>query len=207
MDLRLGGCTYPWLWKADLNASIDYLKRIGIRTLELMLMPPHFPDAWLWKENRTEIHELNEYIKQNDLTIVELTVDDVRDYLEQIAGSYLGAARDGEPPPLHPGISIYNHDTLAGVEYVIDPARPEGDRITRLTFEGERRSGESVVTLALTSYRAQGGGGYRALKRARIVERTGREMRVLLSDYIREKKEIRPEVFGNWRVEGGNGAR
>ena len=70
MDLRLGGCTYPWLWKSDLKASIDYLKRIGIRTLELMLMPPHFPDEWLWKENRTEIYELNEYIKKNDLNVV-----------------------------------------------------------------------------------------------------------------------------------------
>ena len=27
---------------------------------------------------------------------------------------------DGAPPPLHPKVALYNHDTLAGCEYVIE---------------------------------------------------------------------------------------
>ncbi len=62
------------------------------------------------------------------------------------------------------------------------------------------------VQLALTSYRAQGGGGYAALERARVVERTGREIRRLMEEYIRERGTISPETFDNWRVLGGERA-
>jgi hypothetical protein len=59
--------------------------------------------------------------------------------------------------------------------------------------------------MALTSYRAQGGGGYRALRRGRVVERTGREVRIVLADYVRSQGTIHPETFGNWGVIGVNG--
>jgi 2',3'-cyclic-nucleotide 2'-phosphodiesterase/3'-nucleotidase len=146
------------------------------------------------------------YPFENDLTTVELTVDTVREYVEQIACAYLGPGRDGEPPPLHPKVGLYNHDALAGAEYVIDPARPEGKRVLHLAFDGEVWPGDRKVGLALTSYRAQGGGGYAALNRARIVERTGREIRKLLEDYIRQRESISPEVFDNWRVKGAERA-
>ena len=137
---------------------------------------------------------------ENDLTILELTVDDVREYLEQISVAYLGPSANGGAPPLHPKVELYNHDALAGVEYVIDPARAPGGRIVELSFGGETWPGRRSVTLALSSYRAQGGGGYAALRRARVVERTGREIRKLLEGYIRERETIAPETFGNWRV-------
>jgi 2',3'-cyclic-nucleotide 2'-phosphodiesterase/3'-nucleotidase len=137
---------------------------------------------------------------ENDLTILELTVDDVREYLEQIAIAYLASSESAAPPQLHPKIELYNHDALAGVEYVIDPARAPGERIVDLSFGGETWTGGRHVTLALSSYRAQGGGGYAALRRARVVERTGREIRKLLEGYIRERGTIVPETFGNWRV-------
>jgi 2',3'-cyclic-nucleotide 2'-phosphodiesterase/3'-nucleotidase len=137
---------------------------------------------------------------ENDLTILELGVDDVREYLEQIALAYLGPSANGGPPPLHPKVGIYNHDALAGVEYVVDPSRAPGERIVSLSFGGESLPGRRRVTLALSSYRAQGGGGYAALRRARVVERTGREIRKLLEDYVRERGTISPEVFGNWSV-------
>lgn len=99
------------------------------------------------------------YPFENDLTILELTVDCVRAYLEEIALAWTGPAVDGTLPPLHPDISLYNHDSLAGCEYEIDPSRPAGRRITALTFRGEERPGSARLSLALTSYRAQGGGG------------------------------------------------
>jgi 2',3'-cyclic-nucleotide 2'-phosphodiesterase/3'-nucleotidase len=142
------------------------------------------------------------YPFENDLTILELTVDDVREYLEQIALAYLGPGGNGERPPLHPAISLYNHDALAGCEYTLDPGRPEGRRLERLTFGGEELPGDRRLTLSVTSYRAQGGGGYRALRRARIVERTGREIRRLIEDYVRARGRLEPEILGNWRVRG-----
>ncbi|MEZ5064599.1 MAG: bifunctional UDP-sugar hydrolase/5'-nucleotidase [bacterium] len=140
------------------------------------------------------------YPFENDLTILEITVGDVLEYLEETALAYAGPGESGELPPLDPRFGHYNHDVIAGAEYVIDPAQPIGRRIVSLTFRGEELPAHERLTLALTSYRAQGGGGYRALTRARVVERTGKEMRGLIERWIRERGRITPEVDGHWRV-------
>lgn len=142
------------------------------------------------------------YPYENDLTILELTVDDVRDYLEEIARAYLGPASNGTPPPLHPQVLLYNHDTLAGCDYVIDPARPVGQRVVHFQVAGADAPGDRKVSLAVTSYRAQGGGGYAALRRARVVERTGRDMRRLLAEFVVSQGRVEPITFDNWSVEG-----
>lgn len=145
------------------------------------------------------------YPYENNLTVLELTVDQVRGYLEEIGCLYAGPAQNGELPPLDPRASLYNHDSVAGCEYEIDPGRPAGERIVRLTFDGEEWPGDRKVTIALSSYRAQGGGGYRVLRQARVVERTGREIREVLAEYVRQQAEIHPEVFDNWRILGVDG--
>ncbi len=142
------------------------------------------------------------YPYENDLTVLELTVDDVRAYLEEIARAYLGPGEDGSPPPLHPDVLLYNHDSLAGCEYALDPGRPVGSRLVHFSLGGGEPPGDRKVTLAVTSYRAQGGGGYAALRRARVVERTGRDVRELLAEYFREHGTVSPETFDNWSVQG-----
>jgi sugar phosphate isomerase/epimerase len=65
----MGGCTYPWLWKSSLKEALEHLKRLELQYLELMLMPPHIPDEWIWKKDRTELQELKSYLQQNDLHV------------------------------------------------------------------------------------------------------------------------------------------
>jgi 2',3'-cyclic-nucleotide 2'-phosphodiesterase/3'-nucleotidase len=142
------------------------------------------------------------YPFENSLTVLELTVDDVRAYLEEIALAYAGPAVGGEPPPLDERVKPYNHDSVAGAEYVIDPGRPAGHRVTRLTFGGEEWPGARTVSLALSSYRAAGGGGYRTLRRGRIARRTERSVREELIAYVRRRGTIAPETEGNWSVVG-----
>jgi 2',3'-cyclic-nucleotide 2'-phosphodiesterase/3'-nucleotidase len=146
------------------------------------------------------------YPYENDLTILELAVDDLRAYLEEVARSYEGPAVNGAPPPIDARVGSCNHDSVAGCEYEIDPGLPAGRRLTRLTFGGEEWPGDRRVRMAVSSYRAQGGGGYASLRRARVVERTRREIRGILADYVRERGVIRPELFDNWRVVGADGA-
>lgn len=142
------------------------------------------------------------YPFENDLTILELRVDDVRAYLEEIAQGYLGPAREGEPPPFDPRFRLYGHDALAPCRYVLDPSRPVGRRVAELRFDGGELPGDARLTLAVSSYRAQGGGGYASLRGARVVERTGRDLRSLVEAYVRARGTITPERFDNWRVEG-----
>ena len=82
------------------------------------------------------------YPYENDLTIVQLGPDDVRAYLEETALTYAGPASNGHRPPLHPGFGLYNHDTLAGCEYVVDPSRAAGSRVVSLTFGGRELPSE-----------------------------------------------------------------
>jgi len=146
------------------------------------------------------------YPFENDLTVLELSVADVRGYLEETALAYAGPAVNGTPPPLHPGLRLYNHDALAGCEYVIDPSLPPGRRVSGLRFRGEELPDGERLTLAVTSYRAQGGGGYRSLRGARVVERTGRDLRSLLERFVREREVVEPVTFDNWRVCGAPSA-
>lgn len=142
------------------------------------------------------------YPFENFLTVVELTVDDVRAYLEEIARIYIEPARDGLLPKVDPRVSLYNHDSLAGCEYVLDPERPEGRRVVSLTFKGSERNGSERLSMCVSSYRACGGGGYQALRRARLVEMSRAEMRNLLIDYVRRRRRIEPARFDNWKVVG-----
>ncbi len=144
------------------------------------------------------------YPFENFLTVVELAVDDVRDYLEQIARIYVAPARDGRPPAIDARVSLYNHDSLAGCEYVLDPGRPSGSRVVHLAFEGGELPGSRRLTLAVSSYRACGGGGYEALRRARLVEMTRAEIRGLLVDTVRRRGRVAPERADNWRVVGAS---
>lgn len=142
------------------------------------------------------------YPFENFLTIVELSVDDVREYLEEIARFYIAPAKDGLPPAIDPRVSLYNHDSLAGCEYVIDPEKPAGRRVLHLAFRGVDLPGSRRLAMALSSYRAQGGGGYQSLRRARVVEMTRTEVRNLLVDYVRNRRRIAPRREDNWSVVG-----
>ena len=148
------------------------------------------------------------YPFENDLTVLELTADDVRAYLEETARIYArpeAAARrpssDGHPP-LDAQVPLFHHDTVAGAEYVVDPSRPFGNRIVSLTFGGVELPSERRLTLAISSYRAQGGGGYAALGRAQVIERTGREIRVLLEEWLRAQGRVDPVVLDHWSLRG-----
>lgn len=148
------------------------------------------------------------YPFENNLTVLELTAGDVRAYLEETARIYAHpgvAARlgsNGGHPPLDAQVPLFHHDTVAGAEYVIDPGRPFGDRVASLTFGGVELPSDRRLTLAISSYRAQGGGGYAALRRARVVERTGREIRVLLEGWLRARGSVDPVVLDHWSLRG-----
>lgn len=186
------------------NAVLSLLHRanLDVGKTELSSAALFHPRATL-PVGRVSVRDLFRiYPFENDLTIVEFTVDQVREYLEEIALAYLGPSVGGAPPPLHPSIRLYNHDAIAGAEYVIDPGRRAGSRVTALTFEGHELGGSHRLSMSVSSYRVQGGGGYQTFRRCRLIERTGREMRKSLIEWVRRRGVLEPFVFDNWRVVG-----
>jgi len=106
----------------------------------------------------------------------------------------------------------YNFDSAAGLVYDVDVTKPMGERvIIKSLADGTAFDPEAKYNVAMTSYRASGGGG---LMRAagidtdRIDERVVEyhpEIRNILYDYLVEHGEIDPAkigdrtVIGEWR--------
>ena len=79
-----------------------------------------------------------------------------------------------------------------------------GSRIKDLTFKGRPVRPEDTFTLAVNAYRAQGAGGYSALKGSKVLRVYPTEIREILIDRLREKKRIDPVVDRNWVVAPDN---
>ncbi|MEB3197553.1 MAG: 5'-nucleotidase C-terminal domain-containing protein [Candidatus Sericytochromatia bacterium] len=139
------------------------------------------------------------YVYENTLTTVQLTGTQLKEYLETSAAFFA---------PYKPGAPIfddrpaYNHDMVQGVDYTIDVTRPAGDRITRLEYLGQAVKPDQLFTMALNSYRQNGGGAYKMLKQAPLKGVVNVEIRDLMLDWVREQKTIDPgKVFkSNWRL-------
>jgi 2',3'-cyclic-nucleotide 2'-phosphodiesterase/3'-nucleotidase len=144
------------------------------------------------------------YIYDNTLVVVELTGKQVKEILEHSARYYHRAGWDADRGRLildiNPEVRPYNFDILAGAHYRIDPSRPVGQRIRDLTYQGKPMDLDARFTLVTTNYRTAGGGGFPALKEAKVVWRSSEEVRNLLIDHIREQGRIRPFCDYNWIV-------
>lgn len=106
---------------------------------------------------------LTAYPYTNTLVVLRVTGQVLRRAVER-AAEYFALDEAGELRVsegfLKPKVEHYNYDYFAGVEYVIDPARPEGQRVVSLTRDGAPVAEEQEFTLCLSSYRASGAGGY-----------------------------------------------
>ena len=105
----------------------------------------------------------------------------------------------------------YNFDSAAGINYEVDVTKSAGNRVNIISMaDGSAFEPDQTYTVAMTSYRANGGGGLlkngagldaEAVKE-RIVARYP-EIRELLYEFILEHKEINAELISNPQVIGG----
>ena len=107
----------------------------------------------------------------------------------------------------------YNFDSAGGINYEVDITKPVGSRINILSMaDGSAFSLDDWYTVAMTSYRANGGGGL--LKQGAgldsdavkvRIEKRYPEIREILYDFILEHKVIdpqlicNPEIIGSWK--------
>jgi 2',3'-cyclic-nucleotide 2'-phosphodiesterase/3'-nucleotidase len=103
----------------------------------------------------------------------------------------------------------YNFSSAAGINYTVDVSLPEGERVTITTLsDGTPFDYDSVYTVAMNSYRGNGGGGH--LTRGagipkdklsdRILSSTDKDLRYNIMKWIEAKKIINQEIIGNWKV-------
>ena len=107
----------------------------------------------------------------------------------------------------------YNFDSAAGVDYTVDVTKPFGERVNMVSMaDGTPFDESATYSVAMTSYRANGGGSLltdgagipHARLQQRIIARYP-EIRDLIYKFIRSKESVEPSqisdraVLGTWR--------
>lgn len=103
----------------------------------------------------------------------------------------------------------YNFSSAAGIEYLVDVSKPEGNKVHILGLSsGAPFYSDSTYTVALNSYRGSGGGGHltkgAGLSAEELLTRkiasSEFDMRYYLRKWIEDKRVITPKKGTNWRI-------
>jgi 2',3'-cyclic-nucleotide 2'-phosphodiesterase/3'-nucleotidase len=141
------------------------------------------------------------YVYENTLVVLEVTGQQLIDALEHSA-KYFRPYEPGKAAAdlVDEKIPAYNFDIAEGVSYVLNLAKPVGQRIENLQFRGQPLSPTQKLRLATNNYRVNGGGGYTMYKDAPVVYRSSEEIRELIIDWVERHKNIPTEPTNNWRI-------
>ena len=158
------------------------------------------------------------YPYENQLFVVKMTGYEIKRYLEASYDKWIntvGKADDtllkikneDDPRTQSQRWSFvnrsYNFDSAAGINYTVDVTKPAGERVAISGMaDGSAFDPQREYNVAMTSYRASGGGGLMkeiGIDTDRIDERVVArypEIRNILYDYLMENGSIDPEVIG-----------
>lgn len=166
------------------------------------------------------------YPFENQLFVVKMSGKEIRDYLEYSYDTWVNTVRkdgkgnllkikdEADPRTGQKRWSFvgraYNFDSAGGLDYTVDVTKPAGERvIIESLADGTPFDLEGEYNVAMTSYRASGGG---AIMRdgagidtgnmdARVVARYP-EIRNILYSYLQDNGSIDPDVIGDAEVVG-----
>ncbi len=170
----------------------------------------------------------NLYRYENLLYTMQLTGKEIKDYLEYSYSNWFNQMKtpndnllkfkldkDGkikysertQSPELEE--SFYNYESAAGINYTVDVTKPDGEKVTITGFtNGKPFDLKLNYTVAINSYRGNGGGGHltRGAKipkedlAKRVITSTEKDLRYYLMKWIEKEKVVTPKLLGNWKV-------
>ena len=138
----------------------------------------------------------------NTLYKLEITGKQLREFLEHTSQYYLTGTDDKGMPVVNQDWPGFNFDMLSGVEYVLDSRRTVGDRVTVLEYDNEPVDDDDTFTIAINSYRAEGGGGFDMLSDVPVIQEIDRSVGDMIIEYLKNEEKITyDDVFEkNWRL-------
>lgn len=161
------------------------------------------------------------YKYENMLYTLKLTGREIKDYLEMAYDLWTAPVSDSEDSQLirfaseNPSLAdnrlknpSYNFDSAAGIDYTVDITKPRGEKITITSLsDGTPFNPDSTYTVAVNSYRANGGGDLLTLGAgipadelsSRVVRATDKDLRYYLIKAVEKRGVISPRVETNWK--------
>lgn len=159
------------------------------------------------------------YPFENHLCKLKLTGQEIRDFLEYSYGLWCG--EEGDPQgahvlalrSVHEGdrfftkAPTYNFSSAGGINYTVDYTKPRGQKVAISSlYDGSPFSLSATYTVAVNSYRANGGGGHffkgcgltREELKERVVWSSVRDLRYDMIDWALQRKTIAVPSVANW---------
>lgn len=184
-------------------------------------------DARIDKGDITIRDMFNLYKYENGLYMMKFTGNEIDKYLEYAyALQYntmtspkdhlLNFKKDEKGEPLRNqrgnymlAADYFNYSCAAGIKYTVDITREPGNRVQISALsDGRAFHSDSTYTVAINSYRGNGGGGHltqgvgltKEELANRIVKIWDKDVRYYITEYIKEKKILTPKCRNDWQV-------
>lgn len=160
------------------------------------------------------------YKYENMLYVIKMTGREIKSYLEESYSIWTRQITDSQHHLINfksenPSFNdnrlakpAYNFDSATGIDYTVDVTKPKGEKINISSLsDGRSFSLDSTYTVAINSYRANGGGNLlsdgagisREELKKRIVSATDKDLRYYLIDYIEKHPDIEVQAIHNWK--------
>lgn len=147
------------------------------------------------------------YIYPNTLKVLQLTGEEIKQWLEMSAGQFNTIAAGSQGVALiNKDFPSYNFDVIDGIEYEIDISQaPRYDksgnlldanasRIKNLRYQGMALDLGQVFLVVSNNYRAAGGGNFPGISSDKIVIDAPNENRQTVADYLIQRTDENPET-------------
>lgn len=105
--------------------------------------------------------------------------------------------------------AYYNFDNAEGIDYTVDASKPVGERVKIISMsDGTPFDLNKTYTVAVNSYRGNGGGGHLTagakirpeLLSDRIISNTDKDFRYYLMQWINDMGTLDPKADHNWKI-------
>lgn len=140
------------------------------------------------------------YPYDNTLAVVRLTGAELKASLEHAARYFQTYTYEHGRPLTDPAIAGYQFDAAEGVSYELDLTRPPGERVVNLSRDGRPIDDADTMRVVVNSYRAGGGGGYRAIGKAPRVWSSPVLVRDAILELLRSHSSVEAARVPNWTI-------
>ena len=210
------------------SSFVDLIQRIQLEltNADISFAAPLSFNAEI-KEGEIYVRDMfNLYRYENLLYTMKMNGQEIKDYLEYSFGLWFNQMKSSEDhllkfnrdengevilsrgkPQL--AASFYNFCSAAGLVYTVDVSKPTGDKVCiRSMANGKDFDLKKEYTVAINSYRGNGGGGHLTLGAKipseelsnRIITSTEKDLRYYLMKWIEKENIVSPSLLGNWTV-------
>ena len=162
----------------------------------------------------------NLYRFENQLYVMRLTGEEIRKHLEMSYDLWVNTMKSpddhlllladtrGDAQRLGFKNFTFNFDSAAGMDYIVDVTKPDGQKVKILQMSnGQPFDEHKWYTVAINSYRGNGGGELltkgagipKDSLNSRIIYRSPRDQRYYLMQEIKKMGTVTPKANNNWK--------